>query len=137
MKDLLDSLRNDLKSMDGWSVEAGMISGKTSEELINIALMNNYGTRNIPRRPFMDNAQKKIQEIWPKYQKLMVSSKMNPKKIMQMFGEESKKIIQNEIMNGNFVPNAESTVRRKDGLNRPLIDTGRMLRSITYEVRHG
>ena len=136
MKDMLDILRNDLRSLDGWSVESGFIPGKTPDDIINIALMNNYGTRNIPRRPFMDNAQKKIQEVWPKYQKLMMTSKMSPKKIMQMFGEEVTGIIQDEIMNGNFVPNAESTVRRK-GKNKPLIDTGRMLRSVTYEVRHG
>lgn len=136
MNDMLDILRNDLRSFNGWSVESGFISGKTPDEIINIALMNNYGTRNIPRRPFMDNAQKKIQEVWPKYLQMMMNSKLSPKKIMQMFGEESKKIIQNEIMNGNFVPNAESTVRRK-GKNKPLIDTGKMLHSVTYEVRHG
>lgn len=45
-----------------------------------------------------------------------------------------KDLIQDKIEEGDFTPNAESTIRKK-GSSKPLIDTGRMRQSVNYWIR--
>jgi len=41
--------------------------------------------------------------------------------------------VQEQIRRGDYKPNAESTIARK-GSDKPLIDKGRLIQSISYEV---
>ena len=44
-------------------------------------------------------------------------------------------MIQDSIKNGNWEKNADSTVVAKKGKGQPLIDTGSMLRAVSFEIR--
>jgi len=47
-----------------------------------------------------------------------------------------KGIVQQEIVEGDFAPNAPSTVRSK-GSGQPLIDTGHMRQSVNFVIKKG
>ena len=49
-------------------------------------------------------------------------------------GVIAKALVQEEIVEGGFEPNAPSTIKKK-GSDKPLIDTGTMRQSVTYVVR--
>ena len=53
---------------------------------------------------------------------------------LDTLGVFCKGLVQEEIVNGGFAPNAESTVRQK-GSAQPLIDSGLMRQSVNYVVR--
>ncbi len=131
MKNMLDDYKKSLKNIAGHSVDFGFIPGMCSADVIDIAVWNNFGTRDIPRRPFYDNAMKKI---IAEYKKLNLLSSKDIKKSLTEFGAKAKQIIRNEIKNGSYEPNAESTLKHKHG-NKPLIDSGKMLNSVGYRVK--
>jgi hypothetical protein len=54
--------------------------------------------------------------------------------ILKKIGIFQKDLMQVEITEGGFEPNAASTVKRK-GSSVPLIDTGRMRQSVNYIVK--
>ena len=54
--------------------------------------------------------------------------------ILKELGVFQKDLMQNEIITGDFAPNAPSTIRRK-GSSKPLIDTGRMRQSVDYVIK--
>ena len=54
--------------------------------------------------------------------------------ILKELGLFQKDLMQNEIITGDFVPNAPSTIRRK-GSSKPLIDTGRMRQAVNYVIK--
>lgn len=130
MKNMLDDFKKQLKAASGHSVDVGFIKGLCDSDVIAYAMWNNFGTRNIPRRPFYDNAMKKITA---EYKKLNLLSSKDVKKVLSQFGAKAKQIIQQEILNGVYVPNAESTLKHKHG-TKPLVDTGKMLKSVEYRV---
>ena len=51
-------------------------------------------------------------------------------------GAKSVGMIQQEIVDGNWTPNAPSTIAKK-GSDHPLIDTGLMRQSVHYVVKKG
>ena len=81
------------------------------------------------------NARKELyremkNDICEKYQKEIDKDKnVDIDAALKKFGEIVKGDIQETILNGGFVRNAPSTVKRK-GQNMPLIDTGVMISSI-------
>ena len=42
--------------------------------------------------------------------------------------------MQDKITSGSFAPNAESTIKKK-GSSKPLVDTGRMRKSVNYVIQ--
>ena len=59
---------------------------------------------------------------------------VSAEEILKSIGLKVKDLMQAEIIEGNFAPNAASTVRRKKS-SRPLIDTGRMRQSVNYQIK--
>jgi len=148
----LPAFLKSLKAMSSKGVLVGIPHDKDSrsdgsETNAQIAFTQEFGSgvKNIPPRPFLIPAIKKIQ---PKAIEILKDGA-----IKAMHGEDihityekvgliGQNAVQNEIKNGSFVPLAESTLRarrnrRKNGKagTKPLIDTGQMLNSITYVVR--
>ena len=54
--------------------------------------------------------------------------------VLKLIGIYQKDLMQQEILDGGFLPNAPGTIRRK-GSSKPLIDTGRMRQSVNYVIR--
>ena len=52
----------------------------------------------------------------------------------QALQQLAKGLVQDEIVNGGFAPNAESTIQKK-GSERPLIDSGTMRESVNFVIK--
>ena len=106
--------------------------------ILEVAVWNNFGTEDIPARPFMDNAAPKLQKAFKKLcaetQKDVNSGKLSPETVLKTAGLQSEAIVRTEIMEGDYVPNTEAT-RKAKGSSRPLIDSGDMRKYVTSVVR--
>lgn len=102
-----------------------------------VAAWNEFGTEHSPSRPFMRQTLKDQREEITKFArnraKGVVNGSMSAKMALNGIGSYVKGRIQAEIRDGEFEPNAPSTVAHK-GSSKPLIDTGRMRKSIVYVI---
>ncbi len=128
-------------------VHVGYQSGETAvdengepsgADLCEIAVYNELGTATIPSRPFMrDSVDKHADKInaFIKHQKnLFTKGLITAEQMLQSIGVFQKGLVQNEIVDGEFEPNAPSTIKRK-GSDRPLIDTGKMRQSVNFVIK--
>lgn len=87
---------------------------------------------NIIPRPFMEMSIKNNKDKWLKQiKKLLLQN--NVETTLQIMGEIISKNIQDTIAKGDFEPNPlwVQHIKEKD---TPLIDTGDMLKNVSYEV---
>ena len=127
-------------------VKAGIFSNATTTDgksIAEYAIYNEFGTANIPPRPFMRTTAKDKGQKWGKVIAAAVQGKTKEraawKRAVVLCGESMKADIQNTIQNGSFAPNAPATVEAKTRKGKiepdhPLIDTGQMLAAVNYEV---
>lgn len=134
-------LRKFVKEMNGKYVAVGFTDKSGTYEdgasVAQIAAFNEFGTDNMPARPFMRQTKLNNGEKIHKFMQKSIKENVESGSVEQMLnqvGSKYKGFIQKEIRNGEFEPNAPSTVRKK-GSSRPLIDTGRMRQSVVYEIR--
>jgi len=59
---------------------------------------------------------------------------MTAKQALKELGIYQKDLVQQTITEGDFEPNAPSTIRKKRS-DKPLIDTGRMRQSVNYVIK--
>lgn len=112
--------------------------------IAEIAWWNEFGTRNgIPERPFLRMTMREnryyrayMRQILRKI--MLLQTKMDAG--LRMAGAKAASDIRKMITTGNFVPNSPATIRRKSTSAgrkaRPLIDTGLLRKSITYQLSH-
>ncbi len=102
-----------------------------------VAAWNEFGTEHSPSRPFMrqtlTNQREKITKFVQNRAKGVVTGSMSAQTALNGIGSYVKGRMQAEIRDGEFEPNAPSTVAHK-GSSKPLIDTGHMRQSIVYEI---
>lgn len=129
-----------LKQLEGMKVGVGFQEGdknKDDESLAYIAAINEYGTSTIPARPFLHQSfeqnQDKFQYVCGRALQ-MVASGGDVDSALNLIGAEAVGIVQKQIVNGDFAPNAPSTIRKKKS-DKPLIDTGEMRQAIHYVKR--
>lgn len=119
-------------------VQAGDIYPETGESIADVAFNNEFGTDIIPSRPFMRQTFAKKQEEIKKHVDAEYQAVLDQKKTVEqalsLIGEWYQGEIQQEIIDGGFAPNAQSTIDKK-GSSQPLIDTGRLRQSIRYVVK--
>ncbi len=112
--------------------------GKTPATIADVAFWNEFGTENIPARPFirgwMDQHGKEIQETMFKLMKLVLQGKIQKEQALEQLGLWMAGQIKAYMAEGVPPPNAESTIKAK-GSSTPLIDTGVLRSSISHEVR--
>lgn len=107
--------------------------------LAEIAMFNELGTSTIPARPFMKQAMENGLDELSDFvstglSKIAKSGKLE--QFLNLVGVKLVDMVQTEIENGNFVPNAPSTIARK-GSDHPLIDTATMKNSVGYQIVEG
>jgi len=109
-------------------------------DIADIAMWNELGTSNIPPRPFIrqsvDNNASRITAMCKRQLQGITKGTGTAQSAYESLGVMQKGLIQNEILNGGFVPNAPATIRKK-GSDKPLIDTGKMRQSVTFETVEG
>lgn len=131
-KELLELNRN--------TVSVGFQQGSTypdGTEVVDVAAWNEFGTSTIPQRPFMRNTLDNNEDDIRSFVSQQVQSVVNggtAEDALKQTGIYVKGLMQEEIRNGSFTPNAPSTIAKK-GSSKPLIDTGLMRQSVNYQVR--
>jgi hypothetical protein len=108
-------------------------------ELTNaqLAVIHEFGTGHIPERSFLRRTfDMKKQEWFKVLVKLMKSKTAKSGDVLALMGERMKSDIKRQITTGAGIPppNAPATIAAK-GSSRPLVDTGRLVGSIDYNVR--
>ena len=119
-------------------VRVGFPAGKAPGDVLDIATWNHFGTRTIPERPFLDNAMRDNRAKYRKAMEVaarkMLMGETGMGTVLSRLGIMAQGDVQQEIETLREPPNAASTIRQK-GSSNPLVDTRRMLGSVTYEVR--
>lgn len=129
-----------LEQLASLEVAVGFQEGQKYEDDTSLALIatyNEFGSSNTPARPFMKQSwerhSRQIQAFCSKEVK-DISEGKSAQKALAEIGAYGKATVQQEIVDGEFAPNAPSTIKRKKS-DRPLIDTGYMRQSVNFVVR--
>lgn len=106
--------------------------------VIDVAIYNEFGTETIPERSFVRRAYRENKDKYANYLKRLASSlvkgvDVNIHSAMKAIGLDAVGDIQETIDKVSSPANAEITVLRK-GSSHPLIDTGLLKQSTTFEV---
>ena len=109
--------------------QAGKVTDDRGVDMAQIAMFNELGTSEIPSRPFlrqtMEKNQDDIQDI---------AEGGTAEDALKQLGVYGKGLVQAQIREGTFKPNAPSTIRKKKS-DKPLIDTGKMRQSVNYVIK--
>ena len=129
-----------LEKLGGAAIAAGVEEGRSYPDgtpVSEVALYNEYGTSTAPARPFLsqawENCEEQVRSLCGQLA-ADIADGGDAGSGLEEVGEALKTAIQAEILSGDFEPNAPATIARK-GSSQPLVDTGELLDSITYEIR--
>lgn len=132
-------------------IAIGFPAGKTTSvqypdgtPVIDVAVYNNYGTFNedgtvhIPPRPFLDvggiRASEETKQMRIALMRKIREGQIDMEHAADMIGAKAAAIMKRTIRDFDDPPNAPSTIAQKKSDN-PLIDTGLMMQSVTWDVR--
>lgn len=120
------------------TLSVGFQDGSTDESgTLNAmkAALNEYGTKNIPPRPFFRTMVANKSGGWAgDIEKLLKANDYDATVTLDYMGDKIKGQLVDSIFNGGWLPNKPSTLARKSG-TQPLVDTGAMSNSITWVVK--
>lgn len=129
-------------------LKIGVLASKGGDEehpnakisLIELAAIHEFGSpaANIPERSFLRAPLRGttwLPDLCAKLTKGVLIGRFTPERAMAILGETSVAAIKRYITTGDGVPPPlqPETIARK-GSSRPLVDTSRLLNSITYVV---
>jgi len=126
----------------GHVVRIGFPAGPTEKDgtpVAMIAAVHEFGSdeRGIPERSFLRST---LSTELAKYIKLnktnlqrVVNGKIRMRHALELLGQVASGDVKKTIRAGAFTPLSPATIERK-GSSAPLIDTGMMVQSVTYEV---
>lgn len=132
------SLANALKKYSEMnaSVRVGVLENATYTDgtpVAMVAFWNEYGTKTSPVRAFFRTTVSDQKKNWVLSVQNLMKMHDDPKKVMGLIGEHMRGQIVQSINTWTDPPNAPYTVAMK-GFNKPLVDQGIMMRSISFEV---
>lgn len=130
-----------LKELADLEVCVGFQSGDGTydggADVAEVAAYNELGSSTSPARPFMrqsfENHESELQKACDDVNNTL-SKGGTAQQALTRLGTFAKGLVQEEIVDGDFAPNAESTIKQK-GSAQPLIDTGLMRQSVNFVVR--
>lgn len=110
----------------------------TGAGIAEYAYYNEFGTKNIPARPFFRNAISDNSDTWAgsiksQLKTMGITDKNVVEKALKRTGKLMRSDIQQSIKKGGFEPLAPATIKKK-GQATPLVDTKAMRNAIRYEV---
>lgn len=136
---LSKALEEIAEKMSG-EVQVGFMNGATYPDgtpVAAVAFWNEFGvpSHNQPPRPFFRQMIASESPSWgPKVAKMAKATDFDGQKVLGLMGEDIKGALQQSI-NDFVTPAIKSSTANAKGFDKPLIDTGHMLNSITYEVK--
>ena len=118
--------------------EAATVSYPNGTRVVDVAVGNEYGTDNVPARPFMGLSSADINnQCAPILEQSAAALNNNNTQqydqLLDAAGNLAAGIVKQQITDLRSPPNAQSTIERK-GSSNPLIDTGLMRQTVTYKV---
>lgn len=130
------------KLMKNMSVIAGLPKGSGSYQdgisIVEVGAINEFGTNKIPARSFVrvpiQNAKKSIFKLVALESKKLYSLKSSVSISLETIGIMMSDKMKESFTNNNWKENAPYTVEKK-GSSTPLINSGQLRQSITFEVR--
>ncbi len=126
-------------NIEGGFVDTG-VQPDEDEELLIIAGANEFGTKNIPARPYIrgaiDNSEAEILELAERYSGEIIDGTTSRYNALTFMGQFIEGLIKRYMINLRTPKNADSTIKKK-GSDNPLINTGLLVGSIRYEVKSG
>lgn len=140
------------KKMGGGEVSIGFMENATYPDgtpVASVAFWNEFGTSTAPARPFFRTMIAKESPQWAsKMARQAKGTNYNGPKVLALMGEDIGGALVESIIAVNSPPLAESTilaraknVKRGDEVSptiaKPLIDTGHMKNSVSYQVNSG
>ncbi len=141
-KETIDGIRVKMlmKKLEKFKVDVGFNESSGSYEdgptVAEVAAWNEYGTERSPARPFQRRTFEDCRDDIVNYTNNMLKVAIHgggAKELLNSVGAYTKGKMQKEIRDGDWEPNAPSTIAKK-GSSKPLIDTGRMRQSIVYTI---
>ena len=135
----IDKVLENVMELGGKQVKVGIQAGSGSHDgvdILDIAIYNHFGTRNIPSRPFISDCFDKNQGQISEAKKRIVYRVMEGMPAstgLAQLGQWYQDVLKGHIRNGGWVPNAPASVKRK-GSSRPLIDTGQLVNSVRWKI---
>lgn len=123
-------------------VKVGFPQGKAEADgtpVAMIAATHEFGSpeRGIPERSFLRSSMHENAQKYVRLNKLNLVSilrgGLTADQALGQLGEMAKGDVQVKIRSGDFTPLKQATMDRK-GSSKPLVDTGQMVQSVSYEV---
>jgi hypothetical protein len=129
------------RAVNGKTVTVGIRAGPANDEVqvVDYAAMNEFGTEDIPARPFMrhtaDEQEAKLQQYARRLIGPMLDGKMSVDAVLSAVGMWYQSAMRRTIRNSKSwaTPNAPATIALK-GSSTPLIDDGVLVATIDYEI---
>ena len=137
-----DSIRRQIERSKTAVVSCGLHQDSGSNEGVHIAeyaAYNEYGTDNIPSRPFMattfDQKRGDIEQEIKKEYGNVLQGQATTYDALRRIGIKYSEMIKTTIETVDFLPKlADSTIKAKKGSTRTLIDSGEMRKAVNYKV---
>ncbi len=131
----------ELRKLESLEVRVGFQAGQATYEdgadIAEVAAFNELGSSDTPARPFMrqsfENHEAELQASCEEANNVLAKGG-TAQQALNKIGVFTKGLVQQEIVDGGFAPNAESTIKKK-GSEKPLIDTGLMRQSVNYVIK--
>ena len=140
-KKWIREMKNVAKNSPGlWVGVFGDPNGRGDEELLTIALVHEFGSpkMNVPARSWLRASFDKYEKQWMalllRLLKLVDKGKLTLRNAVELVGQQMVADIRRHIRSGIPPPLKPATIARK-GSTLPLVDSGRFINSITYQVR--
>lgn len=141
LKDIVASYKKDYVLRVGFPAsKAGGVQYPTGERVVDIAAQNEFGSAslNIPARPFMamsknpaiDVLRETFKKLVPKINREVLTKEQAVENVAPFVTD----VFKNTITELTTPPNSPFTIAKK-GSSNPLIDTGLMRQTLTYEVK--
>lgn len=106
--------------------------------VVDVAIWNQFGTPTIPSRPFLTSSRGSMISSTIHIRRKMIqelnSGRADVDAAANQIGALCSSIVKRSITEWQDPPNAASTIEKK-GDNNPLVDTGLMRQSVTWELR--
>ena len=121
------------------SVRVGVLENATYPDgtpVAMVAFWNEYGTRTSPVRAFFRTTVSENKKNWVLSVQNLMKMHNDPKQVMGLIGVHMQEQIVQSINTWSDPPNAPYTIAKK-GFDKPLVETGLLMRSIKSEVGEG
>ncbi|MDR1921102.1 MAG: hypothetical protein LBS31_05075 [Candidatus Adiutrix sp.] len=146
MESVMERLKERMKRFmkQGEGVEVGILSGSKwpdGQPIAPIAALHEFGSENMPARPFLRNTLEAKKADWSEYLAENLRNGMEAPQALNMLGEAAALDVQETLETSRgLAPLKDETIMEKAELGfvsqagKPLVRTGELMKAIGYEV---